>query len=329
MSEMIQAGFDYGALPSETAIVARTAAERIRLRLKRTVEDIIEIGRELIDVKDELPHGQFEIWIRDEFQMNREMANNFMQVATRFGGGMSDYLTFKPTVLYALAAPSTPDSVIEKATERVEAGEKVTIADVKQWKEAAQVASQRAEEFKVESNERRKKIRELETTVGQLQTELDIAKTVLENQPEKERIVTPADYEATKQKASLLAGELDNLKKHQASIVQSQVTAKLKERERELAELDSKIKGAEAVLKGLQEGLDRYSNKQRELQVHLDAIEKARVAMAMLAANMEGFEAVIDHDNELRLWRALSQMLRNGAEAIDYFIGDAKPRLAT
>ena len=94
-----------------------------------TVEDIIEIGRELIDVKDELPHGQFEIWIRDEFQMNREMANNFMQVATRFGGGMSDYLTFKPTVLYALAAPSTPDSVIEKAIEQAESGEKVTVAD--------------------------------------------------------------------------------------------------------------------------------------------------------------------------------------------------------
>lgn len=61
--------------------------------------------------------------------MNREMANNFMQVATRFGGGMSDYLTFKPTVLYALAAPSTPDSVIEKAIEQAESGEKVTVAD--------------------------------------------------------------------------------------------------------------------------------------------------------------------------------------------------------
>jgi hypothetical protein len=73
---------------------------------------------------------------------------------------------------------------------------------------------------------------------------------------------------------------------------------------------------------------DQEAAQQRELQVHLDAIEKARVAMAILAANLEGFEAVIDHDNELRLWRALSQMLRNGAEAIDYFIGDAKPRLA-
>ncbi len=45
MSDMMQAGFDYGALPVELAVKSRAAAERIKLRLKRTVEDIIEIGR--------------------------------------------------------------------------------------------------------------------------------------------------------------------------------------------------------------------------------------------------------------------------------------------
>lgn len=53
MSDMMQTGFDYGALPVELAVKSRAAAERIKLRLKRTVEDIIEIGRELTEVKDE------------------------------------------------------------------------------------------------------------------------------------------------------------------------------------------------------------------------------------------------------------------------------------
>lgn len=65
MSDLIQASFDYGILPAETAVIARSAAERIKLRLKRTVEDIIEIGRELTTVKAELPHGQFLPWIAD------------------------------------------------------------------------------------------------------------------------------------------------------------------------------------------------------------------------------------------------------------------------
>lgn len=47
-----------------------------------------------------------------------------------------------------------------------------------------------------------------------------------------------------------------------------------------------------------------------------------------LLHHVGSFDEVIDRDNELRLWRALSQMLKNGAEAIDYFVGDAKPRLA-
>lgn len=63
MSGMMQVGFDYAALPVDSALTARAAAERIKLRLKRTVEDIIEIGRELKAVKDELPHGQFLPWI--------------------------------------------------------------------------------------------------------------------------------------------------------------------------------------------------------------------------------------------------------------------------
>jgi len=37
MSELIQTGFDYAALPVDAALTARAAAERIKLRLKRTV----------------------------------------------------------------------------------------------------------------------------------------------------------------------------------------------------------------------------------------------------------------------------------------------------
>lgn len=50
-------------------------------------------------------------------------------------------------------------------------------------------------------------------------------------------------------------------------------------------------------------------------------------ALAYLAANMDGFKEVIDHEHELRQWRALADMMRQGAAAIDYFVGDAKPAL--
>ena len=112
MNDMMQTGFDYATLPVDAALNARAAAERIKLRLKRTVEDIIEIGRELTAVKNDLPHGQFLPWISTEFEMSEDTAQNFLRVYERFGQKPNNSVfNFKPTILYALAAPSTPDAI--------------------------------------------------------------------------------------------------------------------------------------------------------------------------------------------------------------------------
>ena len=118
--------------PKDAVIAAVT--ERIKLRLKRTVEDIIEIGRELTAVKTELPHGQFLPWIAAEFEMSERTAYNFMDVSSKFGDKLATVANLQPKILYALSAPSTPDSVIDKAIEKAESGEKVTVSDVKDWK---------------------------------------------------------------------------------------------------------------------------------------------------------------------------------------------------
>ena len=70
-----------------------------------------------------LPHGKFLPWIADEFEMSQQTAQDFMRVFNRFGGEKQDFLVFKPSVLYSLASPSTPESVVEKAIEKAEAGE--------------------------------------------------------------------------------------------------------------------------------------------------------------------------------------------------------------
>ena len=98
------------------------------------VEDIIEIGRELTAVKDELPHGHFLPWIAAEFEMSERTAYNFMDVAGKFGDKVATVANFSSKVLYALSAPSTPDTVIDKAVAKTESGEKVTVADVRDWK---------------------------------------------------------------------------------------------------------------------------------------------------------------------------------------------------
>src|SRR6266516_3590376 len=109
--------FDYSALDTDTRTFVQERAQAIHARLKRTAEDIIAIGQDLIDVKQDLDHGQFESWLKTEFDMSYDTALNFMQVAKKFGdrpelkNGNFPFLSV--SVLYALAAPSTPDTVID------------------------------------------------------------------------------------------------------------------------------------------------------------------------------------------------------------------------
>jgi Protein of unknown function (DUF3102) len=50
----------------------------------RSIEDIIEIGQELIAQKAALP-GQFLAWVEAEFGWQERMARRFMAIANKFG----------------------------------------------------------------------------------------------------------------------------------------------------------------------------------------------------------------------------------------------------
>lgn len=148
--------FEYAGLAADDELEARAAAERIRTRMRRTAEDIVEIGRDLIAVKERLGHGRFGDWLQAEFEMGPASAARFMQVAERFGKSTT-MINLPPTVIYALAAPSTPDEVVTKATEKAAAGETVTLAEVQRLKAELTETRRKAEENLVagmEENER-------------------------------------------------------------------------------------------------------------------------------------------------------------------------------
>lgn len=126
--------FDYAALPTEKAASARAAAERIRGRMQLAAESIIEVGRELIEQKKQLGHGNFLPWIEAEFGMSADSAGRFINVATRLGTEFRTVRNLAPTALYALAAPSTPEPVRTEVLERAAAGETVTAKQIAELK---------------------------------------------------------------------------------------------------------------------------------------------------------------------------------------------------
>jgi hypothetical protein len=126
-------GFNYGGLDRATEDGARAAAARIKLLVRRTIEDIIQIGQELIDQKKALP-GRFLTWLELEFEMSERSAQNFMRVAEQYAGKSATVADLSPKALYELAAPSTPLEVRIEIESRIEAGELVTASDIKRLK---------------------------------------------------------------------------------------------------------------------------------------------------------------------------------------------------
>jgi hypothetical protein len=129
--DLVVIGFNYDRLETKVADKARTAADRIRERIKKSVEDIILVGNDHLAKKEALPHGQFLLWLKAEFGWSERSAQNFMNVAAKFESAKSADLPIQPSAAYLLAAPSVPDEARKKAVEKAEAGEEITFAAAK------------------------------------------------------------------------------------------------------------------------------------------------------------------------------------------------------
>lgn len=112
MMDIEQMGFDWGSLDEPTRAFVQEKTQAIHARLKRTAEDIIAIGLDLAGVKARIGYGQYQNWLKLEFDMTYRTSLNFMRVAEKFAD-RSEIISLPVTVLYELAAPSTPEAIIQ------------------------------------------------------------------------------------------------------------------------------------------------------------------------------------------------------------------------
>jgi hypothetical protein len=83
---------------------------RIRARIQKTVEDIIEVGNDLQAVKETLAYGLFLPWLRAKFGWSERSAENFRSTAKRFGPRTASIVDSKLGMKAAspLVAPPAP-----------------------------------------------------------------------------------------------------------------------------------------------------------------------------------------------------------------------------
>lgn len=124
-------GFDYAALNREARIVVLQRTCEIKNLLRRTAQDIIEIGQKLVDVKQQLGHGNFRNWLKAEFDLSLSAATKFMQVYEQFKNVNFTQLNVAISALYLLAAPSTSSNARQEALARANEGESITYSKAK------------------------------------------------------------------------------------------------------------------------------------------------------------------------------------------------------
>lgn len=74
--------FDYDSLTIEDKEFILQKAAQIRFLMRRSLQDVIIIGKSLIEIKERLKHGQFKAWVKFEFgdaRVNYPTINRFMR----------------------------------------------------------------------------------------------------------------------------------------------------------------------------------------------------------------------------------------------------------
>jgi hypothetical protein len=109
-------------------------ANAIRLLGKRTVENVVEIGRHLVEAKAEAKKcgESWGDWLEREFNWSDQQARRFIHVFEH-KSELNKLLNsdFPVSALYLLAAPSTPSEARDAIIERAQAGETVPVAEAK------------------------------------------------------------------------------------------------------------------------------------------------------------------------------------------------------
>ena len=117
MQKLKASSFDYNQLDSSVSKLLKEETSKIKDLLSATIDNIVQIGLSLIEVKENLAYGYFMEWLEAEFEMSPRTADNFMRVARCFHDANFSELEIAKSALYLLSAPSVPEDARREALE--------------------------------------------------------------------------------------------------------------------------------------------------------------------------------------------------------------------
>lgn len=241
--------------------IERTTTEILILK-DQTAQNIIEIGKRLIEVKENLEHGQFLNWLENKVEFSRYTANRFMKIATEFSN-VSAVQHLGSKKLFLLAGLDEEDRQEVMKENKVE---DMTTRELEQVvKEKKEIKKQLQEEQEY-SNELQEEIRKKEQQIKKLQNEIENIQVPEKEVIEKEVIkeIIPENLITEKQE---LEEELETLRKRAEKAENTLSRIKLdKEINQEKVYSNTKLEHLLSNIKTFLDSASKYTYLKDELQ---------------------------------------------------------------
>lgn len=241
--------------------IEKTTAEILILK-DQTAQNIIEIGKRLIKVKDNLPHGEYLNWLENKVDFSDRTARNFMKVAMTFENWqpVANLGTRKLLALAGLDEEDREEIIKENNVEDMTTRELEQVV-----KEKKQIKEQLEAEQEY-SNELQEAIKEKEQQIKNLKEEIENVKV-----PEKEIIEKEVIKEVVPQNLILekqsLEKELEELRKRAEKAENTLSRIKLdKEINQEKVYSNTKLEHLLVNIKDFLDNASKYTYLKEELQ---------------------------------------------------------------
>lgn len=200
--------------------IEKTTAEILILK-EQTAQNIIEIGKRLIEVKENLGHGEFENWLKDKVDFGRRTAYNFIKVAETFSNvqPVAHLGTRKLLALAGLDEEDRQEIMQENDVEDMTTRElEQAVKEKKEIKEQLEAEQEYSQELQDAIKQKEEQIRNLQSEIDNIQkpevqvVEKEVVKEVVPESLVLEKQSLEKELETLRKRAEKAENTLSRLK---------------------------------------------------------------------------------------------------------------------
>lgn len=104
--------------------------EEIQFYKAQAGQCIVEIGKRLLEAKEQLPHGQWEAWLEKSVEFSQGTAKRFMKIASEYGSNRSALIDLPYTKLWIMLQLPPEEREEFASTPHTVSGENKTVQDM-------------------------------------------------------------------------------------------------------------------------------------------------------------------------------------------------------